>query len=87
MAATAAAPLLPRIRHRLIGNRIFLYYFGISLRRDVPYQSAIGLAISDDGGASFRRAALDRSSRSVPSILFYVLAARLSRCRRVPDAT
>ena len=40
----------------LVRNRIFLYYVGISLRQDVPYQQAIGLAISDDGGASFRRA-------------------------------
>jgi hypothetical protein len=40
----------------LVHNRIFLYYVGMSLRQDVPYQSAVGLAISDDGGASFRRA-------------------------------
>ncbi len=39
-----------------VGDRIFLYYIGISLRRDVPHQLAIGLAISQDGGASFRRA-------------------------------
>jgi hypothetical protein len=30
---------------------------GFSLRRDVPHQQAIGLAISEDGGTSFRRAA------------------------------
>jgi hypothetical protein len=40
-----------------VGERIFLYYIGISLRRDVPHQLAIGLAISEDGGDSFRRAA------------------------------
>ena len=40
-----------------VGDRVFLYYIGISLRRDVPHQWAIGLAISEDGGASFRRAA------------------------------
>jgi hypothetical protein len=37
-----------------VGDRIFLYYVGIALRPDVPYQQAIGLAISDDGGATFR---------------------------------
>jgi hypothetical protein len=41
----------------LVRDRIFLYYVGISLRQDVPYQQAIGLAISDDGGATFHRAA------------------------------
>ena len=40
-----------------VGDRVFLCYIGISLRRDVPHQWAIGLAISEDGGASFRRAA------------------------------
>jgi hypothetical protein len=40
-----------------VGGRVLLYYIGISLRRDVPHQVAIGLAISDDKGASFRRAA------------------------------
>jgi hypothetical protein len=39
-----------------VGDRLFLYYIGISLRRDVPHQPAIGLAISEDGGSSFRRA-------------------------------
>jgi len=39
-----------------VGDRVFLYYIGMSLRRDVPYQLAIGLAISDDGAATFRRA-------------------------------
>src|SRR6516164_656649 len=41
----------------LVRDRIFLYYVGISLRQDVPYQQAIGLAISDNGGATFHRAA------------------------------
>ena len=40
-----------------VGGRVFLYYIGISLRQDVPHQLAIGLAISDDGGTSFRLAA------------------------------
>jgi len=29
-----------------VGARVFLYYVGFSLRRDVPHQQAIGLAIS-----------------------------------------
>lgn len=41
-----------------VGDRVFLYYVGISLRRDVPHQTAVGLAISEDGGSTFRRAAL-----------------------------
>src|SRR5215472_5017115 len=41
----------------LLGKRVLLYYIGYSLRRDVPHQLAIGLAVSDDGGANFRRAA------------------------------
>jgi hypothetical protein len=40
-----------------VGEQVFLYYIGISLRQDVPHQLAIGLAISEDGGARFRRAA------------------------------
>src|SRR5260370_35199274 len=40
-----------------VGARVFLYYVGFSPRRDVPHQLAIGLAISEDGGISFRRAA------------------------------
>jgi hypothetical protein len=39
-----------------VGARVFLYYVGFSLRRDVPHQQMIGLAISEDGGATFRRA-------------------------------
>jgi hypothetical protein len=39
-----------------VGEQIWLYYTGVSLRQDVPYQTAIGLAISNDGGHSFRRA-------------------------------
>lgn len=38
-----------------IDGRIHLYYTGMALRSDVPYQLAIGLAISDDG-LTFRRA-------------------------------
>ncbi len=35
--------------------RHYLYYAGWSLRKTVPYQNAIGLAVSDDGGATFHR--------------------------------
>jgi hypothetical protein len=33
----------------------YLYYTGWSVRQTVPYQNAIGLAVSDDGGQNFRR--------------------------------
>jgi hypothetical protein len=39
-----------------VGGQIWLYYSGIVVRRDVPYQVAVGLAVSDDGGHRFRRA-------------------------------
>jgi hypothetical protein len=39
-----------------VGAQVWLYYSGFSLRADVPHQIAIGLAVSDDGGHSFRRA-------------------------------
>lgn len=39
-----------------VGAQVWLYYSGIAQRRDVPYQIAIGLALSDDGGETFRRA-------------------------------
>ena len=38
------------------GGRVWLYYQGVSVRADVPYQHAIGLAVSDDGLA-FERVA------------------------------
>ena len=38
-------------------GRVWLYYSGVSVRRDVRFQYAIGLAVSEDGGLSFRRAA------------------------------
>lgn len=46
----APAAVLP------VGEQIWLYYSGIAQRRDVPYQIAVGLAVSDDGGRTFRRA-------------------------------
>jgi predicted GH43/DUF377 family glycosyl hydrolase len=36
-------------------NRKYLYYLGWNPRTTVPYHLAIGLAISEDGGDSFRR--------------------------------
>lgn len=35
----------------------YLYYIGWTTRGSVPYQNAIGLALSNDGGRTFRRAA------------------------------
>jgi hypothetical protein len=32
-----------------------IYYIGWNLGRSVPFRNAIGLAVSDDGGATFRR--------------------------------
>ena len=37
------------------GPELWLYYTGWSVRRDVPFQTAIGLAVSQDGGLSFER--------------------------------
>ncbi len=39
----------------VVDGRIHLYYTGIARRSDVPYQTAIGLAVSADG-LSFRKA-------------------------------
>lgn len=36
-------------------NEIWLYYIGWSQRKDVPYQNAIGLAISRDDGKTFNK--------------------------------
>jgi predicted GH43/DUF377 family glycosyl hydrolase len=38
-----------------VGEKHFLYYMGWHLTVRVPWQNAIGLAVSDDGGLSFRR--------------------------------
>jgi len=37
------------------GNRVFLYYSGWSRGGSVPYTNSTGLAISEDGGETFRR--------------------------------
>jgi hypothetical protein len=37
------------------GGRKYLYYIGWNQGTTVPYRNAVGLAVSDDGGLSFRR--------------------------------
>lgn len=39
------------------GGQVWIWYVGMHLRRDVPYGLAVGLAVSDDGGLTFRRGA------------------------------
>lgn len=36
-------------------GRIYLYYSGWNQRKTIPYHNATGLAVSDDGGTSFKR--------------------------------
>jgi len=38
-----------------MGSSFFLYYAGWNIPNDVPFHNCIGLAISEDGGATFRR--------------------------------
>ena len=38
-----------------MGKKKFLYYIGWSRKTTVPYQNAIGLAVSEDGGETFRK--------------------------------
>lgn len=38
-----------------VGDKKFLYYVGWTTRGTVPYQNAVGLAISEDGGITFKR--------------------------------
>lgn len=38
-----------------IGNKKYLYYVGWTTRKSVPYQNAVGLAISEDGGEIFNK--------------------------------
>lgn len=40
------------VHHR---NLVYLYYAGWSLRKTTPYQTAIGLAVSSDGGRHFAK--------------------------------
>ena len=52
-------------------GQVWLYYGGWSRRTDIPYSNWTGLAISDDGGRTFRRAfpgpVLDRTPQEVYS--------------------
>lgn len=41
-----------------VGKQVWIYYVGWNRAQGVPYNHAIGLAISDDNGKSFRRFAL-----------------------------
>ncbi|MCB0490612.1 MAG: hypothetical protein KDC99_19205, partial [Cyclobacteriaceae bacterium] len=36
-------------------GRIYLYYVGWNVRNTVPYYNSVGLAISEDGGQTFKR--------------------------------
>lgn len=38
-----------------VGDYKYLYYIGWSQRKNVPYQNSIGLAISEDGGRTFKK--------------------------------
>lgn len=38
-----------------VGNEIWMYFIGWTVRADVPYHNAIGLAVSRDGGDTFER--------------------------------
>ncbi len=38
-----------------VGAQKYLYYIGWTVRKTVPYHNAVGLAISDDGGRTFRK--------------------------------
>jgi predicted GH43/DUF377 family glycosyl hydrolase len=38
-----------------VGDKKYLYYIGWTTRQTVPYQNAIGLAISEDGGKTFNK--------------------------------
>lgn len=38
-----------------VGDKKYLYYIGWTTRGTVPFQNAVGLAVSEDGGATFTR--------------------------------
>ena len=38
-----------------VGDEIWMYFIGWTVRADVPYHNAIGLAVSNDGGVTFER--------------------------------
>ena len=51
----------------MVNGRVFLYYLGWYRGTSIPYHNAIGLAVSDDNGMSFRKLfsgpILDRSAK------------------------
>jgi hypothetical protein len=65
-----------------VGARVFLYYVGFSLRRDVPNQQAIGLAISEDGGNTFRRAVPGPVLATGPFDPFFTSTPHIAYCDR-----
>lgn len=38
-----------------VGNKKYLYYIGWTTRQSVPYQNAVGLAVSEDDGVTFHK--------------------------------
>jgi hypothetical protein len=38
-----------------VGSKKYLYYIGWTTRQTVPFQNAVGLAVSEDGGKTFRK--------------------------------
>ena len=67
----------------IVGDRVFLYYVGMSLRRDVPYQLAIGLAISEDRGVSFHRAVAGPVLAIGPRDPFFLTAPSVHRAEGI----
>ena len=60
------------------GDRIYLYYIGWNRAVAVPFRNALGLAVSEDGGATFEKIAgpvLDRS----PTDPYFVASAAVAR--------
>lgn len=62
-----------------VGAQVWLYYSGIAQRRDVPYQIAVGLAVSDDTGLRFRRACRGPVMAPGPHDPFFVSAPSVWR--------
>lgn len=62
-----------------VGAQVWLYYSGIAQRRDVPYQIAVGLAVSDDCGLRFRRACCGPVMAPGPHDPFFVSAPSVWR--------
>jgi predicted GH43/DUF377 family glycosyl hydrolase len=65
---------------RVVGGRVYLYYLGWYRGSSVPYHNAVGLAVSDDGGLSFRKLfdgpILERSAREPYSMMSLYVVER-----------